>query len=73
MAKQDVYEIRVEGRLGAEWSGWFDDLTVTNLPGGQTLLSGPIADQAALFGILVRIRDLGLPLVSVQRLGPNSR
>jgi hypothetical protein len=73
MANPEAYEIRVEGRLGAEWSGWFDGLAITNLPGGETLLSGPVADQAALFGILVRIRDLGLPLVSVRRVDLGSR
>jgi hypothetical protein len=69
MTGQEAYEIRVEGRLGADWSSWFDDLAVQNLPNGETLLRGPVADQAALHGILVRIRNLGLPLVSVQRVG----
>jgi hypothetical protein len=69
MTRQEVYEIRVQGRLGADWSSWFDGLTVQNLPNGETLLRGPVADQAALHGILVRIRNLGLPLVSVQRVG----
>jgi hypothetical protein len=62
-----MYEIRVEDRLGAEWSSWFDGLTVQDLPDGETILRGPVADQAALHGILVKIRNLGLPLVSVQR------
>jgi hypothetical protein len=69
MTGQEAYEIRVEGRLGADWSSWFDDLAVQNLPNGETLLRGSVADQAALHGILVRIRNLGLPLVSVQRVG----
>jgi hypothetical protein len=69
MTGQEVYEIRVEGRLGVDWSSWFDGLTVQALPNGETLLRGPVADQAALHGILVRIRNLGLPLVSVQRVG----
>jgi hypothetical protein len=67
MTGETMYEIRVEGRLGAEWSSWFDGLTVQDLPDGETILRGPVADQAALHGILVKIRNLGLPLVSVQR------
>lgn len=63
----ELYEIRVKGRLGPEWSTWFDGMTVRNLPNGQTVLHGPVIDQAALHGILVKIRNLGLPLVSVQR------
>jgi hypothetical protein len=60
-----TYRIRVGGRLGAEWSAWFDGLTVTGLPDGETMLSGLVADQAALHGILNRIRDLGLVLLSL--------
>ena len=67
MTGEALYEIRVEGRLGAEWSSWFDGLTVQALPNGETILRGPVADQAALHGILVKIRNLGLPLVSVHR------
>ena len=67
MTGDAMYEIRVEGRLGAEWSSWFDGLMVQDLPDGETILRGPVADQAALHGILVKIRNLGLPLVSVQR------
>ena len=66
MTGETMYEIRVEGRLGAEWSSWFDGMTVQDLPDGETILRGPVADQAALHGILVKIRNLGLPLVSVQ-------
>ena len=73
MAKPEVYEIRFEGRLGADWSGWFDGLTVADQPGGETVLRGPVVDQAALYGILVRIRDLGLPLISVRRLDLSSQ
>ncbi len=69
MIREAVYEIRVEGRLGAEWSSWFDGMTVQDLPDGETVLRGPVADQAALHGILVKIRNLGLALVSVQRVG----
>ncbi len=65
-----VYEIRVQGRLDATWSDWFDDMTIT-ISGGDggppvTTLTGPVKDQVALFGLLARIRDLGLPLLLVQ-------
>ncbi len=68
MAAMQVYEIRVEGRLGPEWSAWFGGMAIEGRPGGGTLIAGALADQAALHGILARIRDLGLPLVSVRRL-----
>jgi len=61
------YEIRLAGHLGARWAAWFDGLTVRHESDGTTLVSGPIADQAALHGLLQRVRDLGLPLVSVTR------
>lgn len=61
------YEIRLAGHLDARWSPWFDDLTVVRDVDGTTLISGLIADQAALHGLLQRVRDLGLPLVSVTR------
>jgi hypothetical protein len=59
------YEIRLTGRLDAHWAAWFDGLTVSDERDGTTVLSGPIPDQAALHGVLQRVRDLGLPLVSV--------
>ena len=64
------YEIRLTGHLDAHWAAWFDGLTVRQDSEGTTVISGPIADQAALHGVLQRVRDLGLPLVSVIRLGP---
>ncbi len=64
-----VYEIRVRGRLASQhWSRWFDGLTVTQNKQGETILCGPIADQAALFGLLTRLRDLALTLLSVNRV-----
>jgi hypothetical protein len=60
-----VYRIRVRGQLDPEWSAWFDGLTVTPQPDGSTLLVGRIPDQAALHGLLAKIRDLGLPLISM--------
>jgi len=61
----DYYEIRVRGLLDNHWSGWFEGLTLTSLRNGETLIAGPIQDQAALHGILAKIRDLGLHLLSV--------
>lgn len=60
-----VYRIRIKGQLGPEWTDWFEGLTVTLDDNGDTLLTGPVADQAALHGLLKRIRDLGIPLISV--------
>lgn len=63
-----VYEIRVRGHLGDQWADWFEDLTVTPEEGGETLLAGRVVDQAALHGLLRKVRDLGLPLLSVNRI-----
>ncbi len=63
--KVSVYEIRVKGHLEDHWSEWFDGLEITNLENGEALLSGEIVDQAALHGVLIKIRDLGLPLLAV--------
>ena len=60
-----VYEIRLKGHLEARWAKWFDGLAITLDENGNTLLSGPVADQAALHGLLKKVRDLGLPLLSV--------
>ncbi len=65
--KQGVYQIRVKGNLDRKWSDWFDGLTIRPQAGDETLLVGPVADQAALHGLLAKIRDLGLPLLSVER------
>jgi hypothetical protein len=64
------YELRVQGVLDQSWSAWFDDLQLSSEPGGVTVLAGEIADQAALHGLLTKIRDLGLPLLSLRRIGP---
>jgi hypothetical protein len=67
MATSATYEIRVKGHIGASWSAWFEGMTIRHTEGGETVLSGPLADEAALHGVLMRIRDLGLPLVEVHR------
>ena len=59
------YEIRLQGRLDECWAPWFDGMTLDPEPGGVTVLRGPVADQAALHGLLARLRDAGLPLISV--------
>jgi hypothetical protein len=66
-----VYEIRVKGHLDSHWSVWFEGLTITNLPQGEALLSGALADQAALHGVLMKVRDLGLPLLAVNQVPPD--
>ena len=63
-----VYQIRLKGHLGHQWTDWFDGLTITLEENGDTLLTGPVIDQAALHGLLKKVRDLGLPLVSVSPL-----
>jgi hypothetical protein len=64
------YELRVEGILDEHWSAWFDGMQIESQPDGVTIIAGPVTDQAALHGLLAKIRDLGLPLVSLHRLGP---
>jgi hypothetical protein len=68
-----VYEIRVKGHLDGCWSEWFDGLQIINLDDGEATLSGDIVDQAALHGMLNKVRDLGLPLVAVRCAGPKDR
>jgi hypothetical protein len=65
-----VYQIRLEGHLGREWADWFGGLSITLEDNGDTLLTGPVVDQAALHGLLRKVRDLGIPLVSVIRVKP---
>ena len=65
--RQEVYQIVVKGHLDSEWSEWFDGLTITLVDNGETILSGPVVDQTALHGVLIKIRDLGLPLLSLTR------
>jgi hypothetical protein len=70
--KQLRYEIQVEGHLATDWSDWFDGLAVCQEPGGETILSG-LLDQAALHGVLAKVRDLGLTLVAVHRATEKSQ
>jgi hypothetical protein len=69
VGKTVFYEIQVQEQLDDHWTAWFDGLTLTRV-GGTTFLHGPVADQAALHGLLDRTRDLGLALISVQRIDP---
>ena len=65
-----IYRIRVKGHLQPRWSQWLDPMTIVPQPNGDTLLNGPVVDQAALHGVLKRIRDLGVPLISVMEIAP---
>ena len=67
-----VYQIRLKGHLGSQWTDWFGGLTITLEEDGDTLLTGPVVDQAALYGLLKKVRDLGMPLVSVNCVEPGS-
>jgi hypothetical protein len=65
------YEIRVRGHLASRWSAWFDGMSLTNDSDGTTSIRGPVIDQAALHGLLQRLRDTGLPLISVTQIDPS--
>ena len=65
-----IYQIRVKGHLDQSRSAWFDGLTVTHTANGDTILAGPVQDQAALHGLLIKVRDLHLPLLAVRRFDP---
>jgi hypothetical protein len=67
----EVYQIVVKGHLDSEWSEWFEGLNITMVDNGETILSGPIIDQTALHGVLIKIRDLGLPLLALTRIDPD--
>ncbi len=68
--QHEIYQIVVKGHIDREWSDWFDGLTITMVDNGETILSGPVVDQTALHGVLIKIRDLGLPLLSLVRVVP---
>jgi hypothetical protein len=65
------YEIRIKGHLDDKWADWFEGLTITREDNGETQLIGPVVDQAALHGVLRKVRDLGMPLLSVSRVRPS--
>ena len=65
-----VYQIRIKGHLGSQWMVWFEGLTITLEDDGNTLLTGPVIDQAALHGMIKKVRDSGMPLISVNSLNP---
>ena len=67
-----VYQIRIKGHLGPQWTAWFEGMAVTREENGDTLLTGPVVDQAALHGLIKKVRDLGLPLLSVKRADTSS-
>lgn len=67
-AEARIYQIRIEGQLGQEWTDWFDGLVIAQGEAGTTLLTGLVIDQSALHGLLKKVRDLGTPLVSVNRM-----
>jgi len=67
----ELYEIRLKGHLDDRWTNWFGGLTITLEDNGETLLTGPVIDQAALHGLLKKVRDLGMPLLSVNRAKPD--
>ena len=66
-----VYEIRVKGHLGCQWTDWFGGLTITLEENGDTLMTGPVVDQAALHRLLRKVRNLGMPLISVNHVNPD--
>jgi hypothetical protein len=68
-----LYEIRLKGHLGPEWADWFDGMAVDLTEDGDTLLTGPVVDQAALHGLLKKVRDLGLTLLAVQYVAPHDK
>ena len=64
----ETYRITIKGHLDSEWSDWFDGLNITMVDNGETILTGPIVDQTALHGVLIKIRDLGIPLLGLSRI-----
>ena len=68
-----IYEIRIGGQLSSQWMSWFDGLAITVEESGETLIVGPVPDQAALFGLLKKVRDLGIPLLSVNLVQSESK
>jgi hypothetical protein len=67
-----IYRIKIKGHLGSQWTDWFEGMTITAKDDGETLITGSVADQAALYGLLKKVRDLGIPLVSVSPVEPET-
>ena len=65
-----IYQIRIKGHLDRRWRDWFEGMNITLEDNGDTLITGPVVDQAALHGLVKKVRDLGLPLISVNRVDP---
>ncbi|NTU78382.1 MAG: hypothetical protein HGA45_03105 [Chloroflexales bacterium] len=72
-AQPPIYQIRLKGHLGSQWTDWFEGLTIALEDDGDTLLTGPVADQAALHGLLKKVRDVGLTLISVNQVYPSEK
>ena len=70
--RQELYRIVLKGHLDHAWSEWFEGLTITRADSGETILTGPVVDQTALHGVLMKIRDLGLPLLALMRINSGS-
>ena len=66
-----VYQITVKGHLDSQWSAWFDNMLISNEANGEAVLCGPLADQSALYGVLAKMRNLGLPLLAVTTVAPD--
>jgi hypothetical protein len=71
LGRPEEYQIVIQGSLGDDWSEWFEGLAVTRIEDGVTTLAGSLADQSALHGVLIKLRDLGLPIISVTRIQPD--
>jgi hypothetical protein len=69
-AESLIYQIRIKGHLDRKWADWFSDLSIISLENGETLLTGPVLDQAALHGLIKKVRDVSLPLVAVIQVEP---
>jgi hypothetical protein len=69
-AEPAIYQLRLQGRLGAQWSDWFEGMAISLAENGDTLVTGPVLDQATLYGLLRKVRDLGIPLLAVNCIKP---